>query len=130
MGKEELKLKIKNETKLLDEEINCIIKDLAYDDYNIVFLRDPEKFKEKITLQKDKPNELWLKCAVQEGEVIQGNIKLGIKEPYVEPKFNSNNLLAVAITTRFFEDKSLIEESRELLIYLPKNCNRNNYNDF
>jgi|Wag4MinimDraft_8_1082659.scaffolds.fasta_scaffold00715_2 hypothetical protein len=130
MGEEKLKSKIKKETKLLDEEVNSIARDLAYDDYDIVFLRDPEKFKEKITLQKDNPNELSLRCIVQEGKVIQGNIKLGVKEPYTQPEFNPENLLSVVITTRVFEDENFIEESKELLIYLPKDCNRNNYNNF
>lgn len=130
MGKERIKSKIKKKTKLLDEEISCIVKNLTYNDYDIVFLSDPERFKEKITLQKDKINDLFFKSIVQEGKAILGNIKFGVKKPYTEPEFNSENLISIVITTRVFKNKNFIEESRELLIYLPKNCKRNNYNKF
>lgn len=81
-------------------------------------------------IRKNKERKLLLSCTVENGEVIQDDIKLKVKELYTKPNFNSESILSVVITTLIFEDEYFIEELRQLLIYLLEDCNRNNYNNF
>lgn len=127
MEKNSLYSRVNKKTKglLKKLEIETIIKGLD-EDYNVIFLRDLKKFKEKLTLQKDKENIFKPNRIIQKGNLIihvdEKPIKFGIKEPYKEPKINVKDLMVVSIETMIFEKKNLKEVKKDLVIYLDENC--------
>lgn len=109
ISKDKLLSKIEKKTKglLSKDEIDVIIGKVSDDNYTVTFLRDLEKFKEKMVLQKDKNNNFGLNRIVQEGqEILPGigkKLKFGRKKPFKEPQINPEDLMVISIISYIFK---------------------------